>query len=134
MKHLHAIGQTSYFLLGTQSQFILLLTTFLMFLIYNTGKWQVILDIHWDSGYWLHCINHNQTLQKQTIINGFAKQDQSLNVVMGFLKCGLGIFILYNSIKMLNVIINRAIYFLLYILDAYLNIGYFTTHQKKLPA
>lgn len=50
---------------------------------------------------------------------------------MGFLKCGLGKFI-YNSIKMLNVIINRVINFLLPILDAYLNIGYFTTHQKKL--
>lgn len=46
---------------------------------------------------------------------------------MGFLKCGLGKFI-YNSIKMINVIINRAIYFLISILDAYLNIGYFTTH------
>lgn len=38
MKQLHAIGQTSYFLLGTQSQFFLLLTTFLKFLIYYTGR------------------------------------------------------------------------------------------------
>jgi len=44
MKQLHAIGQTSYFLLGTQSQFFFIVNN--IFKVFNILYWQVILDIH----------------------------------------------------------------------------------------